>query len=184
MITIGVISNKKEKKIMREQLYQTMDQVDIIDLMEKKYLCDFISKLNILLCTSGTCIQSFLSMQPNISDQIFHGIFIMNMDDPETCKILQKYRATVITYGMNPRASVTVSSIDQDIKDITSIQCCIQRKLMTIEGKVIEPQEFSIKIPEPTPMNIQNILGVVTTIIVAGKQIGPSLFHTKTILKS
>lgn len=51
----------------------------------------------------------------------------------------------VVTYGLNPLATVTASSLDKHRK--TRMVCCLQRSIVTLFGKVVEPQEFSASIP-------------------------------------
>jgi len=45
----------------------------------------------------------------------------------------------VITYGCNPKATVTASSINED-----KIMCCVQRPLMLEGFYPVLPQEFSV----------------------------------------
>lgn len=56
-------------------------------------------------------------------------------------------KSLVITYGLNPLATVTASSIRTE-PEPGEFFCCIQRSLVTLKGKIIEPQEFPVKIPE------------------------------------
>lgn len=56
-------------------------------------------------------------------------------------------KSLVITYGLNPLATVTASSIRSEPEQ-GEFFCCIQRSLVTLKGKIIEPQEFLVKIPE------------------------------------
>ena len=53
----------------------------------------------------------------------------------------------VITYGLNPLATVTASSLPPDSEQ-THFLCCLQRSIVTLKGKVIEPQEFPVVLPK------------------------------------
>lgn len=59
-----------------------------------------------------------------------------------------KQHALLVTYGLNPRATVTASSLRADSTQ-TEIFCCIQRSLISLKGRLIEPQEFSLLLPLP-----------------------------------
>ncbi len=48
-------------------------------------------------------------------------------------------KVNVITYGLNPKSSITASSITEE-----SFMCSVQRKIMTCNEKEIEPCEFSV----------------------------------------
>lgn len=63
---------------------------------------------------------------------------IINSDEMDL-SILQDLNATSITYGFNGKATVTMSSIEDD-----AIILCLQRVIKTIQGNIIEPQEIRI----------------------------------------
>lgn len=48
----------------------------------------------------------------------------------------------LITYGMNNKACITASSVNDN-----NIQICIQRNLLALNHNIIEEQEFSIALP-------------------------------------
>lgn len=73
------------------------------------------------------------------------GTVILNADDHERISLLQGKRYSVLTYGFNSKASITASSIGEGIYRESFI-CCLQRTLLTKDGKIIEPQEFDIKV--------------------------------------
>lgn len=69
---------------------------------------------------------------------------IVNTDEEN---LLQNhFHALTISYGLNPLATVTASSISHDDNDI-SFSCCLQRGIVTLKGAIVEPQEFPVKIP-------------------------------------
>ena len=68
-------------------------------------------------------------------------ITLLNADAKITPPIGKK--TLVITYGLNPLATVTASSVHTD-GEKTSFLCCLQRSIVTLKGKVIEPQEFPV----------------------------------------
>ncbi len=51
--------------------------------------------------------------------------------------------ALVITYGLNPLATLTASSLSETPYGI-DFHCCLQRSIVTLRGKVLEPQEFPV----------------------------------------
>ena len=61
--------------------------------------------------------------------------FVISSQDTQIPSILRKYPG--ISCGMNAKDTVTFSSLRADRGMI-----CLQRKLITFEGRVIEPQEF------------------------------------------
>jgi len=75
------------------------------------------------------------------------GIAIVNVDDDDIIKMLQDMKYRFVTYGFNDKASITTSSIgDSVFKD--GFICCLQQEISTQNGKIIEPQEYKLKLNE------------------------------------
>ena len=53
----------------------------------------------------------------------------------------------LISYGVNPLATVTASSFPRE-PDKSRFICCIQRSIVTLKGKIIEPREFPVVLPD------------------------------------
>ena len=53
----------------------------------------------------------------------------------------------LITYGLNPLATVTASSFPGE-SEKNRFFCCIQRSFVTLKGKIIEPCEFPVVLPD------------------------------------
>ncbi|MCX7748105.1 MAG: Mur ligase family protein [Clostridia bacterium] len=94
------------------------------------------------------------------------GIAIVNLDESSIIKFLDGMKHYVVTYGFNPKASITLSSIGDPVhKDI--FMCCQQRTISTRSGKLIEPQEYRIHL-QSDEIDAYNILAAATFAIVYG----------------
>ncbi|WHH59017.1 Mur ligase family protein [Petroclostridium sp. X23] len=98
------------------------------------------------------------------------NIAIVNNDDNTVLELLKGTRMCVITYGLNSKATITASSIEQDVQDI-SLNYCIQRIITTLNKFAIEPQEFPIRIFSSVDKDIYALLAAVTTAIICGVSI-------------
>ncbi len=75
------------------------------------------------------------------------GIAIVNIDDSDIIQMLTDMKYRFVTYGFNDKASITTSSIgDSVFKD--GFICCLQQEISTQNGKIIEPQEYKLKLKE------------------------------------
>ena len=70
---------------------------------------------------------------------IANAKYILINSDEVNLSILNKLNATSITYGFNGKATVTMSSIEDD-----ELILCLQRNIKTLQNKIIEPQEICI----------------------------------------
>lgn len=68
-------------------------------------------------------------------------VLLINSDDTAAVSATHTHIAYAITYGFNSKATLTASSINDD-----SMVLCLQRTIVDLNGKEIEPQEFSISV--------------------------------------
>ena len=79
------------------------------------------------------------------SEDIFKQILlntkylILNSDIEKPLKIVENIDITIITYGFNSKATITASSVNEN-----EILLCIQRNILNLNKKLIEPQEINI----------------------------------------
>lgn len=78
---------------------------------------------------------------------------ILNSDINSDIKILKEVTAKTITYGLNQKATITVSSIGEE-----EIIICIQRAFKNIDDNIIEQKEVRRKIEKNNIKNIYNSL--------------------------
>lgn len=64
---------------------------------------------------------------------------ILNSDIEKPLKIVENIDITIITYGFNSKATITASSVNEN-----EILLCIQRNILNLNKKLIEPQEINI----------------------------------------
>ena len=68
----------------------------------------------------------------------------------------------VITYGFNSKSTVTTSSVNEE-----NLLLCIQRTILNINNKKIEPQEFCVR-KINTKLATNTIIGLATTLLIYG----------------
>ena len=66
-------------------------------------------------------------------------IVLVNTDGDGDLSSLNIQKAYVVTYGLNRKATLTASSIDDG-----NIVVCLQRTVTDLYGREIDPQEFSV----------------------------------------
>lgn len=94
------------------------------------------------------------------------GVAIVNVDDCDLISLLQGMKHRFVTYGFNTKASITTSSIgDTVFKD--GFICCLQRSISTRSGKLIEPQEYKLKL-EANEFDSHNVLAAASFAIING----------------
>ena len=76
----------------------------------------------------------------------------------------EQVELNVITFGFNPKSTITASSVEDDIL------LCIQRNIKDIEGKTIEQQEMKITFfGENIGINTNNLMGISAIMLLYRK---------------
>ena len=106
--------------------------------------------------------QTYLSYYKKIlSNMEKEDIALINIDNDKMAELLKGSKMCVITYGLNSKATITTSSIEEGEQPNTFIYC-LQRSIKTINGEDIEAQEFPVRVRSSKDKEIYNTLGAVT----------------------
>jgi len=89
-----------------------------------------------------------------------NDIIIANGDNPIDGDAKASGGAYVLTYGLSMKCTLTASSITED-----NFVCCLQRSIASVGGKIIAPQEFTVK---NFLDNIHSMLAVICVCLVYG----------------
>ena len=93
------------------------------------------------------------------------GAIVLNSDEENFAGPGLKRPVKLITYGLNPKSTVTASSIDME--GPVSVQCCIQRSFENFSGDVLEPQEFLVS-PGDVSLSVYDVLAAVSISLLCG----------------
>ena len=126
---------------------------------------DLNSKSHIIVLNS---IQPDSNLSKALDTIIAGGTIIMNSDEKNFAGLRLSKPVRLITYGYNPKSTVTASSII--MHDNISIQCCIQRQFNTLTGTVLEPQEFMV-CTNHMELTAGDILAAVSVAMLCGASI-------------
>ena len=68
---------------------------------------------------------------------------ILNSDIIENLDMVKNLNLSIVTYGFNSKATITMSSLNDD-----NMLVCLQRNIKIIDGSVVEQQEVNIELEE------------------------------------
>ena len=81
-------------------------------------------------------------------------------------EVLVNSKTNVITYGLNQKATVTMSSIKTE-----NILICVQQKFKNINKKVVEEQEVNVEIAKNNLKKICNSMAIFTILTIYGEKL-------------
>ena len=86
---------------------------------------------------------------------------ILNADSFIPLEFLKKEKITIITYGLNQKSTVTISSINEE-----NALIALQRSFKNIAGEEIEMGEKSLELNENHKLSPQDILVVAIIFLI------------------
>ncbi len=103
--------------------------------------------------------ENLITVAGDKSSEPGKNFYLYNSDRNSLSDFSPEKPCTIITFGLNPKACVTLSSVNEN-----TLVCCIQRPLPTLEGSIVIQQEFSVSVNKAySPCDV---LGAVTTALV------------------
>ena len=163
-------AGKKQKEFDKayEEAKKTENALFLVPIQKKtiQYCRENHIQFSIFVCLDSCKNSTIIPCLTN------SGILIANIDDKRVFPLQIKKENQLITYGLNHKASVTVSSLLEPMGHETKsrIQCCIQKNIQTVSGNIFEPQEFSLFLKEGQK-SISGALAAITALMAADVQI-------------
>ncbi len=159
---IGIFSSHLEFENIKENIQNQITQknLQLIHITSR----NIENMKNIMFETILLCDQLHINEDQK---EIFNKICshckysIINTDIFNNTKIIAQKTSNCITYGLNQKSTITVSSIQEDKAIIY-----IQRNLKNIEGKEIEMGETCINLEGKKQISIETILAIVSISLI------------------
>lgn len=162
MADVSVFSYKTTKYGTFKQL--ASDAADIFIAPVSFYLLERAKlSIDILVFTRQSSLPDNGSL--NLINE--NAIIIIEADDADIYKYLMGTRANLLTYGFNSKASITASSVEDNMER-KFIQLCIQRSFKTINDVTVDAQEIPITFTPSKSSNILNEIAAITAALAYG----------------
>lgn len=134
MLFIGIVSEEKNEKHIKDILKQKIENENVVFINEKNIENIKNIKFKIIVLNKGID-------NKNIKNILLNAEYlILNSDINVKIDLIESLDLKVITYGFNSKSTVTASSVTEE-----EMLICVQRNIINIKGKKIEPQEINIE---------------------------------------
>jgi len=151
MSLIGIISTKKDYEFIKKEIKKYSNKtINIIHINYKSI--ENLSNIKFDVIIIDKSINQF---NMEVMEKILSNIkyLIINSDIDIRSGIFNKMETNIIDYGLNQKATVTASSINEE-----NIIICLQRNIKNINNKIIETDENKINIESYKNKRIYNYL--------------------------
>ena len=142
MSFIGIISNNKSFEQLKEKILQSENSPKLSLIHINLKSIENIKNIKFETIIINNELEKFETKQ-KVIDQIceFTRYIIINTDMNYNSEILNKYKEKIITFGLNTKATVTISSITE-----TGILICLQKNIKNIKNDILEVGEKRVKL--------------------------------------
>ena len=139
MSFVGIVTESKKEVEIKQLLknyFDTINQKHTIIVINEKSIQNIKNvKFEILLIDAVTLTKPMLLQNIILNAKMI----IVNSDFEVNLKCIKNLKLRVITYGLNSKSTITVSSVNEE-----TILISLQRSVKTLKDNIIEPQEIKI----------------------------------------
>jgi len=151
---IGIISDEKSENHIRRELLERLKINESSVLFIKEKSIDNIKNIRFETVLLAREFKNMDLLKKILTNTKY---LIVNSDLKNNLKMLEELQLTVITYGFNSKATITISSVLED-----KVLVCLQRDIINNKGKTIEAQEFEFVACE----NTNDLMGIASILLL------------------
>lgn len=161
---IGIISKECDSNFIRNEILKNTDsKLEIFNINNRNI--ENIKNIRFETIVINDSINKLLENSKYLEEIIRNAKYlVINTDVVKDISILGGVNKNIITYGLNQKAIITISSVEDE-----DIMICIQKSFKDINEKDIEEQEFNIKITKNNLKKLCNTLSIFTVLSIYGK---------------
>lgn len=161
---IGIISKECDSNFIKNEILKNTDsKLEIFNINNRNI--ENIKNIRFETIVINDSINKLLENSKYLEEIIRNAKYlVINTDVVKDISILGGVNKNIITYGLNQKAIITISSVEDE-----DIMICIQKSFKDINEKDIEEQEFNIKITKNNLKKLCNTLSIFTVLSIYGK---------------
>ena len=164
---IGIIAKESDSNFIKNEVLKnaTFNKFEFINI--NKQNIENIKNVRFETIVIDDDLAEFIKASKYLEDLIKNAKYLaINSDIVKNAEILVNSRKNIITYGLNQKATITMSSIKSE-----NILICVQKKFMNIQGKQIEEQEKNVEITKSNLKKICNSMAIFTILTIYGENL-------------
>ena len=160
---VGIIAKESESNFIKNEVLKNSSlKFEFVNINRKSV--QNVKNIRIETIIINNEISDFLNVSKYLEELIINAKYIIvNSDIIKNINILKQYNSNIITYGLNQKAMITISSIKNE-----NILIFIQNKLKNINNDEIEEQEVNVKINKNSLKKVSNSMAIFTILLIYG----------------
>ena len=164
---IGVLSKESDSNFIKKEVIKNSknNKFEIININRK--CIENIKNIRFETVIINDDLADFLKTSKYLEDILRNVKYlVINSDVVKDLEVLVNSNINVITYGLNQKATITMSSIMTE-----NILICVQNKFKNIFGEFVEEQEVNVEISKNNLKKICNSMAVFSILAIYGEKL-------------
>lgn len=164
---IGIIAKESDANFIKNEVTKNAKHTkfEIININKKSI--ENIKNIRFETVVINDDLTEFLNNSKYLEDIIRNSKFlVINSDVVKNLDVLVNNKINIITYGLNQKAMVTMSSIKKE-----NILICVQNKFENSTRQMIEEQEVNVEISKNNLKKICNSMAVFSILAIYGENL-------------
>ena len=164
---IGVLSKESDSNFIKKEVIKNSknNKFEIININRK--CIENIKNIRFETVIINDDLADFLKTSKYLEDILRNVKYlVINSDVVKDLEVLVNSNINVITYGLNQKATITMSSIMTE-----KILICVQNKFRNIFGEFVEEQEVNVEISKNNLKKICNSMAVFSILAIYGEKL-------------
>lgn len=161
---IGIIAKESDANFIKNEVIKNAENTkfEIININKKSI--ENIKNIRFETVVINDDLTEFLNNSKYLEDIIKNSKYlVINSDIVKNLDVLVNNKINIITYGLNQKAMVTMSSIKTE-----NILICVQNKFENSIGQIIEEQEVNVEISKNNLKKICNSMAIFSVLVIYG----------------
>lgn len=167
MSFIGIISDNKSFEIIKKKIFKNVkaNKITIINITRQNI--ENMKNIKFETIIINNDLQKFKEKEIILQKICTNSKYIvLNSDINLKIDILKNEKVNIITYGLNQKATITMSSIAD-----TDVLISVQRNVENIKKEILEVEEKHINLDEKEKLKPYEILIIYTIFMIYGYKI-------------
>ena len=164
---IGVLSKESDSNFIKKEVIKNSknNKFEIININRK--CIENIKNIRFETVIINDDLADFFKTSKYLEDILRNVKYlVINSDVVKDLEVLVNSNINVITYGLNQKATITMSSIMTE-----KILICVQNKFKNIFGEFVEEQEVNVEISKNNLKKICNSMAVFSILAIYGEKL-------------
>ena len=164
---IGIIAKESDSNFIKNEVLKNSEKTKFEFININKRSIENIKNIRFETIVINDDLTEFIKTSKYLEDVIKNAkYFVINSDIVNNVELLVNSGKNIITYGLNQKATITISSVNNE-----SILVCVQEKFSDINGKMVEEQEVNVEMAKSNRKKVCNSMGIYAILTIYGENL-------------